>query len=112
MCEDRWRRDTTAPLGSIQRKLSGAGTFYFDIRPIGGAPEQSEGGALRLTRLGEMQRVQIAAHQLLDPRSDNTIPLGLARELSDLFVAKVAHARKLNGAPALPRPACPLFQLG
>ena len=107
MCEDRWRRDTTAPLGSIQRKLSGAGTFYFDIRPIGGAPEQSEGGALRLTRLGEMQRVQIATHQPLDPRSENTIPLRLARELSDLFVVKVAQARKLNGAPALPLPATP-----
>ena len=96
-----------APVGSMQRKLSGAGTFYVVIRPIGGAPEQSEGGALRLVRLGEMQRVQIATHQPLDPRSENTIPLRLARELSDLFVVKVAQARKLNGAPALPLPATP-----
>ena len=93
-----------APVGSVQQKIS-AGTFHFVIRPIGGAPKQSEGSALRLVRLGELQRVQIAAHQPLDPRSDNVIPLGLARELSDLSVAKVAQARKLNGAPALPRPA-------
>ena len=94
------------PVGSVQRKLS-AGTFHFVIRPIPGAPKQSEGGALRLVRLGEFQRVQIAAHQPLDPRSDNVIPLRLARELSDRFVAKVAQARKLNGAPALPHPATP-----
>ena len=95
-----------APVGSVQRKLS-AGTFHFVIRPIPGATKQSEGGALRLVRLGELQRVQISAHQPLDPRSDNVIPLGLARELSDLFVVKVAQARKLNGAPALPLPATP-----
>ena len=94
-----------APVGSVQRKLS-AGTFHFVIRPIGGAPNQPEGGPLRLLRLGESQRVQIAAHQHLDPRSD-IIPLGLAGELSDLFAAKVAQARKLNGAPALPHPATP-----
>ena len=94
-----------APVGSVQRKLS-AGTFHFVIRPIGGTPNQPEGGPLRLLRLGESQRVQIAAHQHLDPRSD-IIPLGLAGELSDLFVAKVARARKLNGAPALPHPATP-----
>jgi hypothetical protein len=41
------------------------------------------------------------------PRSTNAIPLGLARELSELFVAKVAKARKLNGSPALPCPAPP-----
>ena len=94
-----------APVGFVQRKLS-AGTFHFVIRPIGGAPKQAEGGPLRLVRLGESQRVQIAAHQHLDPRSD-IIPLGLAGELSDLFVVKVAQARKLNGAPALPHPATP-----
>ena len=95
-----------APVGSVQRKIS-AGTFHFVIRPTGGAPKLSEGGPLRLVRLGESQRVQIAAHQPLDPRSDNLIPPGLARELSDLFVAKVAQARMLNGAPALPLPATP-----
>ena len=79
----------------MQRKLS-AGKFRVVIRPIGDAPTQSEGGALRLVlRLGELQHVQIAAHQPLDPRSDSAIPLGLARELSDLFVAKVAQVRKL-----------------
>ena len=83
-----------APVGSMQRKLS-AGKFRVVIRPIGDTPTKSEGGALRLVRQGETQRVQIAAHQPLDPRSDNTIPLGLARELSDLFVAKVAQVRKL-----------------
>ena len=49
LCEDRWRREATAagaPLDSVQQKLSGAGTFYFVIRPVGGAPKQSEGGAL------------------------------------------------------------------
>ena len=91
--------------GSVQRKLS-AGTFHFVIRPIGGAPKESEGGALRLVRRGELQGVQIAARPPLDSLSDNVIPLGLARELGDLFVTKVAQARKLNGAPpALPRPA-------
>ena len=92
-------------MSSVQRKLS-AGTFHFVIRPIGGAPKESEGGALRLVRRGELQGVQIAARPPLDSLSDNVIPLGLARELGDLFVTKGAQARKLNGAPpALPRPA-------
>ena len=44
-----------APVSSVQRKLS-AGTFHFVIRPtIGGAPDQSEGGALRLVPRGELQ---------------------------------------------------------
>ena len=42
-----------APVGSVQRKLS-AGTFHFVIRPIPGATKQSEGGALRLVRRGEL----------------------------------------------------------
>ena len=41
------------------------------------------------------------------PQSNNAIPLGLARELSELFMAKVAEARKLNGTLALPRPTPP-----
>ena len=95
----------STPVSSVQRKLS-AGTFHFVIRPIGGAPKESEGGALRLVRRGELQGVQIAARPPLDSLSDNVIPLGLARELGDLFVTKGAQARKLNGAPpALPRPA-------
>ena len=69
------------PVGSVQRKLS------FVIRPLADAPKESEGGTLRLVRLGEFQRIQIAARQPLDPRSDNVIPMGLARELGDLFPA-------------------------
>ena len=96
-----------APVGSMQRKLS-AGKFRVVIRPIGDAPNQSEGGALRLVRLGELQRVRVAAHQPLDPRSDSAIPLGLARELSDLSVAKVAQVRKLFEEAGRPLPATDL----
>ena len=87
------------PVGSVQRKLS------VVIRPLADAPKESEGGTLRLVRLGEFQRIQIAARQPLDPRGDNVIPIGLARELGDLFVAKVVQARKPNGSHAVRRPA-------
>ena len=96
-----------APVGSMQRKLS-AGKFRVVIRPIGDTPTKSEGGALRLVRLGELQHVQIAAHQPLDPRGDRAIPLSLARELSDLFVAKVAQVRKLFEEAGRPLPATDL----
>ena len=42
------------PVGSVQRKLS------VVIRPLADAPKESEGGTLRLVRLGEFQRIQIA----------------------------------------------------
>ena len=45
-----------------------------------------------------------APAQPLDPRGDTVIPIGLARELGDLFGAKVVQSRKLNGSHAV-RPA-------
>ena len=73
----------------------------------GSKPPLGRGGevgqrALRVLTIFPVVSVRLC----VDSLSDNVIPLGLARELGDLFVTKVAQARKLNGAPpALPRPA-------
>ena len=115
-----------APVGSVQQNFS-AGTYCVG-RPTAGAPTQLAGAASTPTStstsasasasastsasasactstLARPRDFQIAAYQPSGPAGRDAIPLGLARELSDLFVAKVMQARKLNGAPALPRPA-------
>ena len=95
---------------SLQRYTAGSeATAWSETTPRSEATPGSKATAGSESTAGsglcEWQRPQIAAHQPSGPAGRDAIPLGLARELSDLFVAKVAHARKLNGAPALPRPA-------